>query len=153
MNLIKTTICLIFLSLGLSQCKQEKSEQISKYASGTISKRIAMVDGKKHGEMIEYYNTGEIMSRSQFVNDKQTGKAVYFYPSGKLKEIQYLENFKLQNGDTSFYENGNIEFIVEYANGLKNGYVKKFDSTGVMYFDAKYKMDTLVEVKGVVLQR
>lgn len=134
-------------------CKEEKTEQIYRYPGGKILRKIPLVNGKKNGEMKEYFASGELKQTCQFVDDKQTGKTVYYFKSGKVKEVQYFDNFKQQNGDTTFYENGKIEFIVEFTNGLKNGYVKKFDTTGVMYFNARYKMDTLVEVKGVVLQR
>lgn len=147
---------IIFISILLTliaSCKEEKSEQVFKYSSGTVKQRIPMVNGKKHGEMLEYYLTGDLKSRTQFVNDKQSGKTIYYFKSGKIQEIQYFNENKLDNGDTSFYENGAIEKIVEFTKGLKNGYVKKFDTTGVLYFNAKYKMDTLIEVKGVPLQR
>lgn len=140
-------------SLFLHSCKHDKTEQVFKYPNGVVSRRIPMVDEKKHGELLEYYSSGELKSRSEFVNDQQTGKTMYYYKSGKVQEIQYFNNSKLILGDTTFYENGNIEFIAEYTNGYKNGYIKKFDSTGTMYFNARYRMDTLVEVKGVPLQR
>ncbi len=134
-------------------CKEEKSEQVLKYASGSVKQRIPMLNGKKHGEILEYYLTGELKSKASFKDDEQTGKTVYYFKSGNIQEIQYFKDNKLEYGDTSFYENGSIEKIVEFTNGLKNGYIKKFDSTGVMYFNAKYNMDTLIEVKGVPLQR
>ena len=141
------------LILLVISCKEEKTEKIVKYPNGTYSKRIPMVNGKKNGEMLEYFPAGELKSTSQFIDDRKTGKTVYYYKSGKVRERQFFQNDKLQKGDTTFYINGNIESIVEYTNGVKNGYVKKFDSTGLMYFNSKYKMDTLVEVNGVVLQR
>lgn len=143
-----TTVCFAFLS-----CSDKKSEQVFTYPTGEVKLRIPLVNGKKQGEMLEYYRTGEILSRSNFTNDVQTGKAIYYYRNGDIQEVKYYKNNKLDQADTSFYENGNIELIVEYSDGLKNGYIKKFDTTGVMYFNAKYKMDTLVEVKGMPLQK
>lgn len=147
--------CLFSISILLTvfiACKEEKSEKIYHYPNGETYK-VQMINGKKQGEMIEYYQTGEIKSKSQFINDVQTGRMVRYFKNGAIREVQYFEGNKQQNGDTTFYENGNLQFIVEYTDGIKNGYVKKYDSTGTMYFNAKYRMDTLIEVKGVPLQK
>jgi antitoxin component YwqK of YwqJK toxin-antitoxin module len=151
MNKHKVFLSLLIIIFMFNACKNEKSEIINKYPSGKISRKIPLINGLKEGDLVEYYESGEIKSVSPFVNDRQTGKTVYYFKNGKIQEVQYFDKNVQILGDTSYYEDGKIKFIVEYSNGVKNGYIKKFDSTGTMYFNAKYRMDTLIEVDGVPL--
>lgn len=143
---------IIFLSIFFS-CKNEPQEKIQYYGTGAISKKTQMLNNKKEGEMIDYYADGKIKSVRLFKDDFQTGKSTFFYPEGSVEEVQYFEKDKQTGGDTSFYENGKIKLIVEYKDGLKNGFVRKFDTTGTQYFFAKYNMENLVEVNGMPLQK
>ncbi len=141
------------LSCFVLTCKSDHREELQYYGTGAISKKTQLVNNKKEGEMIDYYKDGKIKSVRLFENDFQTGKSIFYYPNGAIEEIQYFLKDKQINGDTSLYENGKLKLIVEYKDGLKNGYVRKFDTTGTQYFFAKYELENLVEVNGLPLQK
>ncbi|MCC7506628.1 MAG: hypothetical protein IT259_15090, partial [Saprospiraceae bacterium] len=58
------------------------------------------------------------------------------------------QNGKKEGGDSLFYENGRLEFAVEYHPEKKHGYMRKWGPDGKLVIEAKYNLDSLVEVKG-----
>lgn len=104
--------------------------------------------------MAEYYRDGQVRSERLFKNDKQTGRSVFFYPKGQTKEIQYFdENGLKQGGDSTFYENGSLQLLMNFENGKKHGYLRKWSPEGNLIYEARYERDTLVEVKGKLLEK
>lgn len=98
--------------------------------------------------MTDYYKDGQIKGERFFENDIQVGKTVYFYPSGSVKEVVYFDGGKMNGGDTIFYEDGKLQFLRTWNQGLLDGYVRKWDTLGVVTYEAKYAADRLVEVQG-----
>jgi hypothetical protein len=143
---------LIFLAsfcfLILSGCRSNTEEVITNYPSGELSRRHTEVNGKKEGVMTEYYKDGKIKGERLFKNDIQIGKSTFYYPGGKIKEVQYYEEGKITGGDTIFYETGEPEFLRTYTKGILDGYLRKWAPDGTIIYEAKYRNDTLVEVKG-----
>jgi antitoxin component YwqK of YwqJK toxin-antitoxin module len=142
-----------FCFLMLSGCSSKKEEVITNYPSGELSRRHIEVNGKKEGVMTEYYKDGKIKGERLFKNDIQIGKSTFYYPSGKIKEVQYYDEGKITGGDTLFYETGQPEFLRTYTKGLLDGYLRKWAPDGTIIFEAKYRNDTLVEVKGEPIKR
>jgi antitoxin component YwqK of YwqJK toxin-antitoxin module len=132
----------------LVSCGPKKVEVIQNYGTGEISRKHYEINGKKEGKMIEYYKDGKIKGEREFKNDIQVNKSVFYYPSGKLQEVQYHDEGKLHGGDTVFYETGQPQFLRNFNHGLLDGYLRKWAPDGTVIFEAKYKNDTLVEVKG-----
>jgi antitoxin component YwqK of YwqJK toxin-antitoxin module len=89
----------------------------------------------------------------QFVNDVQAGKTIVYYPSGAVREVQYYADGKLEGGDTLFYEDGTPEFIRTFVSGKLDGDVRKLGRDGAVIFEAKYRLDTLVEANGKPITR
>lgn len=123
-------------------------ERVEKYGTGVISRKYQELNGKKEGLMTDYYADGRLKGERWFKNDQQTGRTVFYFPDGKIKEVQYYQDGKKQGGDSLFYENGRLEFVVEYNQEKKHGYMRKWSPEGALIIEAKYAMDSLVEVKG-----
>ena len=51
-------------------------------------------------------------------------------------------------GDTIFYESGKIQYVSDFKDEKKNGYLRKWDEDGNVVYEAKFNMDTLIEVGG-----
>lgn len=150
------SIVIFSLSFGiLPGCKNEKKpvEIVGHYDDGSISRRHTLVNGKMEGVMTEYYKTGALKSEMHFENDVQVGIATFYYPNGKVEERQYFDQGKIHGGDTVFYEDGSPKFLRTFTHGVKDGYLRKWDSTGVMIYEALFSMDDLKEVKGVPVIR
>lgn len=141
-----------FLLLSFApSCKKSASanyERIERFADGSVKSRVQIVNGKKEGLMIDYYQDGKVWGERLFQNDLQTGRTVFYYPEGRIKEVQYYVEGKRQGGDTIWYQDGHIQFIVQLENDKKNGYMRKWSPEGVLVYEARFEMDTLVEVKG-----
>ena len=140
----------------VSACKQEAKpvEIIQRFASGEISRRHFEVNGKKEAMMTEYYRNGQVRSERFFKNDLQTGRTVFYYPDGKIKEVQYFdENGLKQGGDSTFYEDGSLQMLLNFENGENHGYLRKWSPEGALIYEARYERDTLVEVKGKLLEK
>ncbi|MBK9337202.1 MAG: hypothetical protein IPM98_11755 [Lewinellaceae bacterium] len=148
------SVALIFGSaLFFSSCEQtpqvpQPVDKTEKYGTGAVSRRYQEIGGKKEGLMTDYYSDGRLKAERRFENDQQTGRTVLYYPDGAIKEVQYYQNGKKEGGDTLFYENGRVQFVVEFHEEKKNGYLRKWSPEGELVFEARYVMDSLVEVKG-----
>lgn len=134
-------------------CAPNAEEVVLNYPSGELSSRHTEIDGKKEGVMTEYYKDGKVKSERLFKADVQTGRSVIYYPNGEIKKVQYFEEGKVNGGDTLFYENGKPEFLRNYKKGLLDGYIRKWDLNDSIIYEAKYRNDTLVEVKGEPIRR
>ncbi len=144
----------IFFLLGILffiACKSENSkpiEIVQNYGTGEVSRRYTEINHKKEGLMTDYYPDGKLKGERMFEHDVQVGKTTLYYPGGKIKEVQYYTDGKINGGDTTFYEDGKPQFLVTFTRGIKDGYVRKWGEDGSLTYEAKYSMDTLVEVKG-----
>jgi len=151
MDIFKKSFFLLItflLLIEVTACKPKPKEVLQYYVSGEVSRKHVEIKGKKEGQMTEYYKDGKVKSLRTFENDMEIGQSVFFYPSGAIKERIYLVDGKLNGGDTVFYESGQPQFMRNWNHGLLDGYVRKWDTLGVMTYEAKYAADKLVEVKG-----
>ena len=60
---------------------------------------------------------------------------------------------KKQGGDTLWYEDGKIQFTSAFKEGKLQGYLRKWAPSGEQIYEAKYDLDTLLEVKGQAINR
>lgn len=145
---------LLFALGGLSTwsaCQVKNNTPVDKietYGTGEVSRRYQEINGKKEGKMTDYYPDGKLKAERWFQNNIQVGRTVLYHPGGQVKEVQYYQDGKKEGGDSLFYENGRLEFIVEYHQEKKNGYMRKWAPDGNLVIEARYAMDSLVEVKG-----
>lgn len=143
---------LFFISITLLICCTSDSnkpvEVAQRYGTGEISRRYTEIAGKKEGAMTDYFPDGKIKATRLFQNDKQTGRTVIYYPNGTIQETQYYSDGVKNGGDTLFHENGLPRLAIQFRNGSKNGFVHTWDLEGKLIFEAKYEMDSLIEVKG-----
>lgn len=156
-SIIKSLILLIFISVSFNACKSkgesaqaqgDVQEVKENYGTGETSRVLTRINGKIEGKMTDYYPSGKLMGERFFENDKQIGKTTLYYEGGNIKEVQYYENGLKNGGDTVFYENGKPKFAVTLKEEKKNGYLRKWDEEGGIIYEAKFEMDTLVEVGG-----
>ncbi len=144
----KFFLCLCLSTAISCNPSSNETERIERYETGAISRTVPMVNGKKQGMMKDFYPDGKLMAERWFENGLQSGRTVIYYPTGKIKEVQYFQGGQQTSGDTLWYENNQIQFAVTFKENKKHGYLRKWDTTGVLIFESKYVMDTLVEVKG-----
>lgn len=152
MRFLPLIICLVSLTIA---CKPEKDieEVIQHYDTGEVSRKYTLIDGKKEGAMIDYYKDGNIKGERMFDNDLQVGKTTLYHPNAAIKEVQYYDEGKLHGGDTVFYASGQPEMVIEFDHGLKHGYVRKWNENDSLIYEARFQRDTVVEVKGQLLQK
>ncbi len=136
-----------------SQSTEEVQEIKENYGTGETSRVFKRVNGKIDGKMTDYYPSGKLMGERYFENDKQSGKTTLYFEGGEVKEVQYYENGLKNGGDTVFYENGKPKFAVTLKDDKKNGYLRKWDEDGGLIYEAKFEMDTLVEVGGESIRK
>lgn len=144
---------LLFLLLAVCACENNTYERIERYETGQISRRSNIVNGLKEGKMTDYYNDGKLMAERFFVHGNQEGRTTIYYPSGQIKEVQHFQNGQKQGGDTLYYEDGKVQFLTTLKDDKKNGFLRKWDPNGELIYEAKYAMDTLIEVKGQPINR
>ena len=153
----KALYFLIIVAALYTACRSESQkpeEKLQYYGNGEVSRRHYEVNGKKEGIMTDYYPDGKKRGERIFRNDLQSGRSVFYYPDGQIKEVQYFSEEGLkEGGDTVFYDTGGPQFLVTFKNGVKHGYVRKWSPEGELTYEARYEMDTLVEVKGKLLDR
>lgn len=142
-----------FLTNACEKSPPTTYERIERFENGQISRRSNIVKGKKEGKMTDYYNDGKLMAERYFVQGEQQGRTVIYYSGGQIKEVQHFENGKKQGGDTLWYENGKLQFITTLKDDKKNGYLRKWSQEGELVYEAKFELDTLVEVKGQPIDR
>lgn len=118
------------------------------YGTGETSRIYTRIDGKIEGKMTDYYPSGALKGERYFIDDQQHGKTTLYFESGEIKEVQYYDKGLREGGDTLFYEDGKIKFVTEFKNNVKNGYLRKWDEDGGLIYEAKFAMDTLIEVAG-----
>jgi len=144
------TLCIFF------SCKNEQPKSIEtssqeikeNYGTGETSRVYTRINGKIEGKMTDYYPSGALKGEKYFEDNKQIGKTTVYYENGKLKEVQYYLNGLKNGGDTIFYESGNLQYVSEFKDEKKNGYLRKWDEDGLIIYEAKFAMDTLIEVSG-----
>lgn len=159
MKSMRTSFFLILMfcsaTLIVSSCTQAPKpiEVVENYGTGETSRTYTTIDGKKEGMMVDYYPDGSLKGERMFKNDIQVGKTTLYHKSGGVREVQYYQNGKVHGGDTIFYEDGKPEMLVTFNEGVKDGYVRKWNKEGVMIYEAKYEMEKLVEVKGQPIQK
>ncbi|GAB4489187.1 MAG: hypothetical protein OHK0019_06500 [Saprospiraceae bacterium] len=143
---------LISLSMFLTNCANEQQKQtyerIERLENGAVARRVQIVNGKKEGKMTDYYPDGKLRGERLFQNDKQVGRTVLYHPGGQVMEVQYYVDGLKEGGDTIWYENGQVQFSSWFKNGKKNGYLRKWSPEGKVVFEARYEMDSVVEIKG-----
>lgn len=146
---------LLITSFSLISCKNKEAISESepkviedKFEDGPLSRKYTLVQGKKEGKMTEYYHSGEVLAERNFVNDQEEGKTIFYYKNGDIKEVLHLINGEKNGGDTLYYEDGSLKYISTYKDGIRHGLLRKWDENGDVIYEAKFNMDTLIEVGG-----
>ncbi|MBC7775902.1 MAG: hypothetical protein H7246_10750 [Phycisphaerae bacterium] len=153
-HFVLCALCMVFLlTYGCDKAAPTTYEKVDRFENGQVSRRTNIVNGKKEGKMTDYYNDGKLMAERFFVQGEQQGRTVIYYPDGVVKEVQYFEQGKRQGGDTLWYEDGKIQFVTTLKDDKKNGYMRKWAPNGELIYEAKYDLDTLIEVKGEPINR
>jgi antitoxin component YwqK of YwqJK toxin-antitoxin module len=152
----KLDLCIFGGILLMTACKSGDSGPVvveGKYDNGVVSRRHTEINHKKEGPMTEYYPSGKLKAEAVFKNDIQIDKATIYYESGARQEVQYFRDGKISGGDTTFFENGKPKMVLNFTDGIKDGYVRSWGEDGTLTYEAKFRMDTIVEVKGQPILR
>ncbi len=144
-------VFLAAMSFILFACHQDDPQLIKKemrYISGELLSSHYELNNKKEGKLLEFYQDGRLKSERLFIEDKESGRTAVYFPDGRIKEVQYYKNGLKEGGDTIFYENGIPKFALSFHKGKKNGYLRKWSPEGDEIYEAKFAMDSVVEVNG-----
>ncbi len=119
-----------------------------KFPSGELQSRWTEVDGRIEGEMEEYDMEGNRRVVRTFQNGREDGRTVFFNEQGGIQEVQYYREGIKEGGDTMFDASGRPRFVLSYKDGKKHGFLRKWSDDGSLLYEARFDMDTLVEVRG-----
>ncbi|MEQ9303235.1 MAG: hypothetical protein RJQ14_04910 [Marinoscillum sp.] len=89
----------------------------------------------------KYYDNGKLKSIYQ-INDlrQKHGQAKVYNSKGELKQsFQYENGEKIQA--TSHYPNGKPLMQIDYKNGVKDGFIRRYYEDGTMESETPYKED------------
>ena len=139
-----------WLLLASAACQPkalEPQEKLLYYPDGAVLRRYTTLGDKIEGGMTDYYPDGQVKFERFFQNGAQAGRQIVYYPGGKVKEVQYFVDGLKQGGDTLWYENGQPQFAVSFRDGKMDGYMRKWTPEGELFFEARYVMDSLAEVR------
>lgn len=153
-------ILLLFYGISYLSCKNNQDpstpSEINKelhFPSGQLKVTWTEINGLKEGIMIEYDNQGHKRAERNFKANLETGRSLFYDKEGRISEVQYYEGGVKHGGDTMFDETGRPRFVLGFANGKKHGYLRKWYEDGRLLYEAKYDMDSLVEVKGIPVKK
>ncbi|MBK7697678.1 MAG: hypothetical protein IPJ39_02615 [Saprospiraceae bacterium] len=71
-----------------------------------------------------------------------------YYENGSIKEVQYYIDGLRNGGDTIYYEDGKLKYVSEFKMISKTDTYASGGEDGSLIYEAKFAMDTLVEVGG-----
>lgn len=149
----------LLLAVGLISlfmcCKSStrEVEVVQYYPSGEVLRTHTEVNGLKEGKMTEFNKDGSLRYERYFEKDLQVGRSVYYLDGNTIKEVQHHVAGQKQGIDSLFYPDGSLQSTREYAQGKLNGYLRKWDAAGTLIYEARFSNDSLVEVKGELIDR
>ncbi|MBK8517512.1 MAG: hypothetical protein IPL55_14850 [Saprospiraceae bacterium] len=155
--MIKINILTIIVAVFcFNSCKNDQTSLVKSgveevkenYGTGQTSRTYTRINGKIEGKMTDYYPSGAIKAERYFKNDQQDSKTTIYYENGSFKEVQYYAMGLKNGGDTLFYESGKLQYVSEFKDEKKNGYLRKWGESGTLIYEAKFIMDSLIEVEG-----
>ncbi len=116
------------------------------YDTGELKYEYTIVNGSHEGITKEYYKNGDIHYEWNYTDDKLNGITKEYDPDGNITEWTYNSD-TLKTGKT-FYMNGkNVEYLYNYKNRVKDGYVYRYYNTGEVH--TKWTYDNGVLVDGI----
>lgn len=143
------TLCFVILvSCDTNVSQNLPIQKERRLENGQILVKWSEINGKKQGPYYEYDIEGNLRTVRNFINDFENGRTVFFHENGEIAEVVHFLNGVKHGGDTMFLPNGLPGFVLGYREGKKHGYLRKWTEDGTLLYEARYDMDTLVEVKG-----
>lgn len=146
--------CLIYFPNGQKQAEftydRGKKEGLCSYfyENGQLQKQITFKDDLAEGDIYEYNQAGVLTHIYSFSNGKQQGLTRAYRQNGeilfeeswnsdKLETGQYynsinqlVASIKHGSGQKAIYDQETLTSLIEYRNGLIEGKVQDFDSSG-----------------------
>jgi len=134
---------------------------------GRIVSRERFVQDLKSGWSVLFNEDEKLQARIFFKEGKEEGRAAEFEPSGRIinlldyKEGVLVRQMRVNRLDKLGRKTGNwvetdslyrVKLETQYANNLKNGYLKAYDTNGNLYRLEKY-IDDVLQVDAVELKR
>ena len=139
-----------------------------KDASGKITARGYLLNGKKQGAWVEYLDNNLIRAVTSYDQDKKEGLYLEFSNSNQVKRscfyhqdqrhgeyrefqgVAVKEERTYDNGKPIgvvkiYYDNGKLMEESLYENGLRNGVSKWYDQNGNLSIEYEYKNGELVK--------
>lgn len=87
-----------------------------------------------------YYSDGTLSSEGNMKNGQAVGYWKSYYPDGVLKTEGNRKNTKLDSIWRFYDRKGNLTEIIDYKNGIKSGYHKKYEFIN----DSNFKKNVLI---------
>lgn len=102
-------ICIIILFLSFCGCKEKAKKEFKN----------------------QYYSSGKLKSAGWYINDSIPIDTLYtYYESGKRSGMDIFDSLGYYIKAIGYYENGNMNELINYKNGLANGFWFNFYEDG-----------------------
>jgi hypothetical protein len=109
------------------------SQQLFHEENGALSEiRPFDKQGLMNGKYKMFYPNGAILREANYTNNELTGEFRTYFPNGKPRETVEMEHNEENGAFVEFYENGQRSVEGIYKNGREDGFLRKYDSTGVV---------------------
>lgn len=152
---------------------QLDGELLSYYPDGTVSGRTAISKGKFQGPSALYYPDGSLHISVSHVNDAPDGEELEYHPNGKLAarrtysdngvmrsderysdtgvllvQRQWDKRSREQGTFRSWYENGKPQQLIEYVDGVREGWSRTWNSDGTLEKECRFVAGKGCETEG-----
>jgi antitoxin component YwqK of YwqJK toxin-antitoxin module/Tfp pilus assembly protein PilF len=114
---------------------QNEKENVKKFHyndRGYLTAIGAEKNAKKQGIWLILSDNGYISEKGYYVNDKAEGDWYIYWPNGQIKEQIVFVNDIPENQIIYYFPNGEKAGITEVKNGMKNGTVETYSSSGYL---------------------
>jgi len=125
---------------------------VTEYKKGFIVDRLRInrtdASGKKQGRWFTFYKNGNLQSEINYKDDLKHGYFKEYAENGDLLRIQKYTNGVIQQEaaeiqklevQNEYYANGKVKISAMFRNGVPEGILRQYDSTGAIEKTLLYK--------------
>ncbi len=130
-------IRILFTLIILLLCAHVKSQTFVINDGDTIN--LTLANGKKQGFWRYFWSNGDLKYEVYYENGEKEGLEISYYDGQDCIEYSNTYNKGVLDGPrVMFYPNCSTRVEEMYKNGLKDGYERNFDQTGVLLTEGNF---------------
>jgi antitoxin component YwqK of YwqJK toxin-antitoxin module len=130
-------IRILFTLIILLFCAQVKSQTFVINDGDTIN--LTLANGKKQGFWRYFWSNGDLKYEVYYENGEKEGLEISYYDGQDCIEYSNTYNKGVLDGPrVMFYPNCSTRVEEMYKNGLKDGYERNFEQTGVLLTEGNF---------------